>query len=322
VRGREGEYVRQKVMEPLSGLMRSRLLWLAVSSLIGVSLGVPALAGESGAQTAAPPFLAREGIPPPGANVPCEPNRRHPHPVVLVHGTFETMEQNRAVLSPRLKQRGYRVFALRYGNRGLGPIRTPHASSARRGQGAGLHGSPEGLARRPQPGRDDARAVDQVPRREGQSGGHGRHRSLQLRHGAQPEKPPGHPRCPNPCTTCDRQLAGSGFLRRLNSGDDTPGPCSFTPYTRCFLRGTLRTENLTPHDYSGGLPVTHQNIYNDPFAQKLVLDALANPGTATRNAPSPAKKRTPGLTSGGRTLLSVTQVSGFQHVRLHNQRGG
>ncbi|MBA2691016.1 MAG: hypothetical protein H0U65_00795 [Rubrobacter sp.] len=32
--------------------------------------------------------------------------------------------------------------------------------------------------------------------------------------------------------------------------------------------------------HNSGLPVTHQNIYNDPFAQKLVFDALANPGPA------------------------------------------
>jgi hypothetical protein len=32
--------------------------------------------------------------------------------------------------------------------------------------------------------------------------------------------------------------------------------------------------------YNGGLVVTHQNIYNDPTAQKLTFDALANPGPA------------------------------------------
>jgi triacylglycerol lipase len=52
------------------------------------------------------------------------------------------------------------------------------------------------------------------------------------------------------------------------------------PYTRCFLKGTERTKNITLQDYNGGLEVTHQNIYNDPVAQKFTFDALANPGPA------------------------------------------
>jgi triacylglycerol lipase len=46
------------------------------------------------------------------------------------------------------------------------------------------------------------------------------------------------------------------------------------------LRGEERTINLTLQDYNGGAPVTHQNIYNDPFAQSLVFDALDHPGPA------------------------------------------
>ncbi len=88
-----------------------------------------------------------------------------------------------------------------------------------------------------------------------------------------------------------RVRAGSNFLKRLNRGDDTPGRGSFTviatdddeiitPYTRCFLKGKERTVNLVLQNYNGGAPVTHQNVYNDPYAQALVFDALAHPGTA------------------------------------------
>jgi triacylglycerol lipase len=52
------------------------------------------------------------------------------------------------------------------------------------------------------------------------------------------------------------------------------------PYTRCFLKGTERTKNITLQDYNRDLLVTHQNIYNDPVAQKFTFDALANSGPA------------------------------------------
>src|SRR5215207_7202639 len=94
----------------------------------------------------------------------------------------------------------------------------------------------------------------------------------------------------SPCRSCEQQQAGSRFLKKLNHGDDTPGPGSFTkittddeiiiPYTRCFLRGEELTANLTLQDYNGGLIVTHENIYNDLYAQALVFDALAHRGPA------------------------------------------
>jgi triacylglycerol lipase len=244
------------------------------------------------AQDNVPPWLVKEGAPPPGANVPCEPKARHPYPVVLVHGTFETMEQNWAVLSPRLKEKGYCVFALNYGNRGLGRI----GESARELDvfvdhvlaytGAGkvsLVGHSQGgmmprywikyLGGKSKV--DDL--VGLAPSNYGTELGSD---DMRVALGA-----------PNPCPACDQQQAGSRFIRRLNEGDDTPGPGSFTviatdddeiiiPYTRCFLKGEERTENITLQDYNGGLVVTHQNIYNDPVAQRFTFDALANPGPA------------------------------------------
>ena len=47
----------------------------------------------------------------------CEPSKRHPHPVVLVHGLAANRSVNWTTMSPFLANRGYCVFALTYGLR-------------------------------------------------------------------------------------------------------------------------------------------------------------------------------------------------------------
>ncbi len=282
--------MKQTVRDVALGSSGSRLMWLALFALISF-LGTLALAGESEAQTV-PDFLVEEGTPPPGANIPCEPSAQRPYPVVLVHGTFETMDQNWAVLSPRLKEKGYCVFALNYGNRGLNDIR----DSARElgvfvdnvlaytgAEKVSLVGHSQG---------------GMMPRYWIKNlGGKTKVEDMigiaPSNYGTEIEQVDFRALLgiPSPCRACEQQAAGSEFIRDLNRGDDTPGKGSFTqiatdddeiiiPYTRCFLKGKARTVNLTLQDYNGGLLVTHQNIYNDPFAQELVFDALANPGPA------------------------------------------
>ncbi|MFF5481133.1 esterase/lipase family protein [Streptomyces sp. NPDC012935] len=59
----------------------------------------------------------------------CKPSAAHPHPVILVHGTFANSVDNWLGLAPYLKNRGYCVFSLDYGQlpgvpffHALGPI--------------------------------------------------------------------------------------------------------------------------------------------------------------------------------------------------------
>lgn len=286
------------------------MLGLALAVSAAVLLLVLVLPGESGAQDARPPFLVEEQPAPPGANEPCQPSEEHPYPVVLVHGTFERMAQNWVEVSPRLKNEGYCVFALDYGTNGLGRIgrsaqelevfvdRVLRYTGAEKVQVVG-HSQGGMMPRywiKYLGGKSKVEdLVGFAPSNYGTNLGKATsENSTAQDFGLDPEN---NPDGDNPCYSCDQQGADSRFIKRLNAGDDTPGGGAFTqiateddeiiiPFRNCFLKGTERTRDVILQNYYRkyfadvpmGTPVTHQNIYKDPVAQELMLDALDNPG--------------------------------------------
>ena len=59
---------------------------------------------------------------PPGANDwHCQPSKAHPEPVVLVHGLFGNQATNWQTYAPLLKNNGYCVYALTYGQSSAAP---------------------------------------------------------------------------------------------------------------------------------------------------------------------------------------------------------
>ncbi|MHA6762886.1 esterase/lipase family protein [Streptacidiphilus sp. PAMC 29251] len=115
---------------------RSALLRRAAAMLAGAAvLAATALAapaahaapqrrdlGEEGLAVAA--GLAHPDDPPPGTNDwGCRPSAAHPQPVVLLMGTGANMMLNWHYIGPKLKQQGYCLFALNYGDTGHGPLK-------------------------------------------------------------------------------------------------------------------------------------------------------------------------------------------------------
>jgi triacylglycerol lipase len=240
-------------------------------------------AAPAGAATTAP------GVSPPGANDwSCRPTAAHPEPVVLVHGTFGDMTVSWNTLSPALVRDGYCVFALDYGDRATGRIED---SAQELATFVDRVLSATGAAK-----------VDIVGHSQGgmmpryyikNLGGDAKVDDLvglsPSNHGTtNPFAPPLAPICP----ACAQQAAGSSFLQQLNSGDETPGPVSYTniatrydevvtPYTSAFLHpDDDQVTNITLQDKCPNDTSEHLRVPYDPPAIAITLNALGRSGPA------------------------------------------
>ena len=239
--------------------------------------------------------------PPPGANVPCTPTAAHPSPVVLVHGTFENRFDNWQAMSPALKAAGYCVYALNYGSY----------------NGSGLLGV-YGLAEMERSARELRDFVDGVRAQTGaakvslvghsQGGLMPRYFIKNLGGEAVVEDlvglAPSNHGTTNPlapvagfsCPACRQQVAGSAFLRALNSGDESPGDVAYTqlvtrydevviPYTSGYLAPDANVTNLTlqdlcPNDTSEHLRDPVRRAGDPGHAERARAPRAGGPGRA------------------------------------------
>jgi triacylglycerol esterase/lipase EstA (alpha/beta hydrolase family) len=284
--------------------MRHRSLALAAASAAALMLGFAASAAADQLPVIYNGVLGFAQVSPtaspPGANNwSCRPSSSHPLPVILVHGTFEDMNNNWQALSPLLYDHGYCVFAFNYGP---SPI-----------SGAlGIDGTGEIAASAQQLdsfvnkvlAATGASQVDLVGHSQGGMmpryylkflGGASKVHALvglaASNHGTTVDglftlasHIPGATAFFGACTSCGEQAAGSAFLAKLNSGGDTvPGPRYtviesrndevVTPYTSAFLSGPNVT-NITLQHQCPLDQGEHLSMAYDHIADADVLTAL------------------------------------------------
>jgi triacylglycerol esterase/lipase EstA (alpha/beta hydrolase family) len=256
--------------------------------------------------------------PPPGADEwSCHPPAAHPYPVVLVPGTIEGMSYNWYTLSPLLRNSGYCVFALNYGQQADHPVGLPGAVPA--------NGTGEIAASAAELGAfvdrvlaaTGASAVDIVGHSQG-----GMMPRYYLRflggaakvHALVGLSPSNHGTTVGGLTklfelagaqglgsaglgllcgtACEEQLAGSAFLRNLNAGGDTVPGVDYTvvetrydevvtPYQSAFLSGP----EVDDIDLQAQCPLDASEHLATPFDHVALRDVL--------NALDPAQARAP-----------------------------
>jgi triacylglycerol esterase/lipase EstA (alpha/beta hydrolase family) len=241
---------------------------------------------------------------PPGANDwICKPTAAHPRPVVLVHGTFADMSNSWQAISPLLKNNGYCVFALNYGDyNGSGAIGVYGVDDIPASAGELNAFVDKVLAA------TGAAEVDLVGHSQGgmmpryylkNLGGAAEVHTLvglsPSNHGTTLDGlfvlsnffPGANQFTGALCPACEQQRAGSAFITALNSGGETVAGVDYTviqtrfdqvvtPYTSAFLSGSSVHNVLLQNQCILDLG-DHLSMPYDHIAAADVLTALDPP---------------------------------------------
>jgi triacylglycerol lipase len=265
-----------------------------VLSCVTLLLGPLAAASAEPSVPGAPPAVAdlQPGVSPPGANDwSCDPTARHPHPVVLVHGTFADMTVSWNLVSPALVRRGYCVFALDYGTRATGPVERSAGELARFVDDVL---AATGAAKVSMVGHSQGGMMPRYYIRH--LGGSAVVEDLvglaPSNHGT---RSPGALATEQPCPACAQQAWGSPFVTALNRGDETWGDVDYTqvatrydevvmPYTSGFLTPGPRSTNVDLQESCALDTAEHLGIIYDRVALRWVVNALGREGPADPRA--------------------------------------
>jgi triacylglycerol esterase/lipase EstA (alpha/beta hydrolase family) len=247
-------------------------------------------------------FFSPDTSPAGANNWSCKPSAAHPDPVVLVHGTFENMNDNWGAASPLLADNGYCVFAFDYGG----------ASSSSDIQGTGdiAAGAAQlaGFVTKVL-GATGASKVDLVGHSQG--GMMPRYYIKYLGGASTVDKlvglapsnngttldgltvlgqdlgilEPTNAFLASACASCVQQEVGSSFLTGLNAGGETVSGIQYTviesrddevvtPYTNAFLPAAANVTNILVQNQCALDQTDHLEIGYDPIALTDVLNAL------------------------------------------------
>lgn len=288
---------------------------LAVSAALAATVAVGLIVSAATPAAAALPvsnsftayFPGAFGAPtqsPPGANnFACRPSAAHPFPVVLVHGTFENMNDNWGGVSPLLANNGFCVFAFNFGGasptdsiQGTGPIAASAGQLAtfvdqvRAATGASkvdIVGHSQGgmMPRYFIKNLGGASKVDKLVGLSPSNHGTTLDGLTELGQALGISAAVDSLLASGGCQACVDQEVGSAFLTALNAGGDTVAGVSYTvittngdevvtPFTSAELASGPNVTNIVVQDQCALDGTEHLEIAFDPIALTDVLNAL------------------------------------------------